>query len=53
MFARAISIAAAENGLAKNMEGSGAAGEPGWRDDGFLGSEKRVGDRKGELKDRR
>lgn len=45
MFARAISIAAAEKGLAKNMEGSGAAGEPGCSEDGFLESENRVGER--------
>jgi len=46
-------MAAAEKGLAKNMEGLGAAGEPGWMDEGLLRSEKRVGERRGELKERR
>jgi len=53
LLARAISIAAAEKGLAKNMDGLGAAGEPGCSEDGLLRSEKRVGDRSGELKERR
>jgi hypothetical protein len=46
-------MAAAEKGLAKNMEGLGAAGEPGWMEDGLLRSENRVGERSGELKERR
>lgn len=45
LLARAISMAAAEKGLAKNRDGSGAAGEPGLREEGFFGSEKRVGER--------
>jgi len=53
LLARAISMAAAEKGLAKNMEGLGAAGEPGWMEDGLLRSENRVGERSGELKERR
>jgi len=53
LLARAISIAAAEKGLAKNMDGLGAAGEPGWSEAGLLRSEKRVGERRGELKERR
>lgn len=53
LLARAISIAAAEKGLAKNADGLGAAGEPGWSEDGLLRSEKSVGERSGELKERR
>lgn len=53
LFARAISMAAAEKGLAKNMDGFGTAGEPGWMEEGPLRSEKRVGESSGELKERR
>lgn len=53
LFARAISIAAAEKGLAKNADGLGMAGEPGTTEDGVLRSEKSVGERRGELKERR
>ena len=53
LLARAISIAAAEKGLAKNRDGFGAAGEPGRMEDGVLRSGKRVGERRGELKERR
>ncbi len=53
LLARAISMAAAEKGLAKNREGLGAAGDPGWSEEGLLRSEKRVGERRGELKERR
>lgn len=34
LLARAISIAPADQGLVKNIEGFGAAGEPGWIEDG-------------------
>jgi hypothetical protein len=53
LFARAISMAAAEKGLAKNMEGLGTAGEPGWMEVGVLRSEKRVGESSGEENDKR
>jgi hypothetical protein len=49
----AISIAPAENGLGKIIEGFGPAGEPGWREDGDEGSPRRVGERRGEEKERR
>jgi hypothetical protein len=53
LFARAISIAPADHGLVKNIEGFGAAGEPGWMDVGFCLSPRRVGERSGEEKERR
>lgn len=53
LFARAISIAPAENGEAKNMLGFGAAGDPGVREDGFAESAKSVGERSGEEKESR
>lgn len=53
LLARAISIAAAEKGLAKKAEGLGAAGEPGWIEEGLFRSENRVGERSGEEKDSR
>ena len=53
LLARAISMAPAENGLVKNMDGLGAAGEPGCSDDGLFVSAKRVGERRGEEKDSR
>ena len=53
LLARAISIAPADQGLVKNMEGFGAAGEPGWIEDGVCLSPRRVGERSGELKERR
>jgi hypothetical protein len=53
LLARAISIAPAENGDAKNMLGLGAAGVPGVRLDGFAGSAKSVGLRSGEENDSR
>jgi hypothetical protein len=37
----------------KNMEGFGAAGEPGWMEDGVCLSPSRVGERRGELNERR
>ncbi len=46
-------MAAAEKGLAKKTDGLGAAGDPGWMEEGVLRSEKRVGERRGELKERR
>jgi hypothetical protein len=53
LFARAISIAPADQGLVKNREGLGAAGEPGWIEVGACLSARRVGERSGEEKDRR
>ena len=53
LFARAISIAPADQGLVKNMEGFGAAGEPGWIEVGDCLSPSKVGERSGELKERR
>lgn len=53
LFARAISIAPADQGLLKNMEGFGTAGEPGTMEDGVCLSPRRVGERSGELKERR
>jgi hypothetical protein len=53
LLARAISIAPADHGLVKNMEGFGAAGEPGWMEVGVLESARRVGERSGELKESR
>lgn len=53
LLARAISIAPAEKGEAKNMLGFGAAGVPGVREAGFAGSTKSVGLRNGEEKERR
>jgi len=53
LFARAISIAPADHGLVKNMEGFGAAGEPGWMEVGVFESARRVGERSGELKESR
>lgn len=53
LFARAISIAPADQGLVKNIDGFGAAGEPGWMEDGVCLSPSKVGERRGELKERR
>ena len=53
LFARAASIAPAENGDAKNMLGLGAAGVPGLSDEGLEESAKSVGLRYGEEKDSR
>jgi len=53
LFALAISIAPAENGLAKNKEGFGAAGEPGWMDVGSELEVRSVGESSGEEKERR
>lgn len=53
LFARAISIAPADHGLVKNMEGFGAAGEPGWMEEGVCLSPRRVGERSGDEKERR
>lgn len=50
---RAYSIAPAEKGDVKSSEGFGAAGVPGCTESGALGSFRRVGERKGELKERR
>jgi hypothetical protein len=46
-------MAPADHGLVKNMEGLGAAGEPGWMEVGFLESPRSVGERSGELKESR
>ena len=51
LFARAISIAPAENGEAKRMLGLGAAGVPGAREEGLSGSTRSVGLRYGEEKE--
>jgi hypothetical protein len=53
LFARAISMAPADQGLVKNMEGFGTAGEPGWIEDGVCLSPSNVGERSGELNERR
>jgi hypothetical protein len=53
LLARAISIAPADQGLLNIMDGFGAAGEPGTMEDGTLWSPRRVGERSGELKERR
>jgi hypothetical protein len=53
LLARAISMAPADQGLVKNMEGFGAAGEPGWIEDGICLSPRSVGERSGELNERR
>lgn len=53
LLARAISIAPAEKGEAKNMLGFGAAGEPGVSEEGLAGSANNVGLRSGEEKERR
>jgi hypothetical protein len=53
LLARAISIAPADHGLVKNIDGFGAAGEPGWMEDGCCLSPRSVGERSGELKDNR
>ena len=49
----AISIAPADQGLVKIMEGFGAAGVPGWSVVGACGSLRSVGERYGEEKERR
>lgn len=51
LFARAISMAPAENGEAKRMLGLGAAGVPGAREEGLSGSTRSVGLRYGEEKE--
>ena len=43
LFARAASMAPAENGEGKNMLGFGAAGVPGVSEEGFAASAKSVG----------
>ena len=53
LFARAASIAPAENGEGKNKLGLGAAGVPGVSEEGFAASAKSVGLRYGEEKERR
>jgi hypothetical protein len=53
LFARAISMAPADQGLLNIRDGFGAAGEPGTMEDGVLWSPRRVGERSGELKERR
>jgi hypothetical protein len=53
LFARAISIAPADHGLVKNIEGFGAAGDPGWMEVGVFESARSVGERSGELKESR
>lgn len=56
LFARAYSIAPADQGLANSMDGFGAAGLPGWREaaePSVIGSLRSVGERMGELKERR
>lgn len=42
---RAISIAPADQGLVKRSDGLGAAGVPGWSEEGFALSFRRVGER--------
>jgi len=51
LFARAISIAPADQGLVKRTEGFGAAGLPGWSVEGEVW--RREGERIGEEKERR
>lgn len=46
-------MAPADQGLVKIMEGLGAAGVPAWSEEGELGSLRRVGESRGEEKERR